>query len=151
VAGEGNLKSQLQELTKTLAIDDRVKFLGQVPHEQLLARLQKRPPAIVVLPSVDLGDGVHEGIPVALVEAMSQGIPAISTSTGGIPELLRGGAGLIVPPKDSQALADAIEQVLGDAQLQKRLAEAGRRRVQEEFAIEAVTDKFIEYVENAGR
>ena len=65
---------------------------------------------MVVLPSVDLGNNLHEGIPVALIEAMSYNIPVVGTHTGGIPELLEGGAGLIVPDKDPAALADAIER-----------------------------------------
>jgi glycosyltransferase involved in cell wall biosynthesis len=148
VAGEGHLESRLKGLARGLAIDDRVRFLGQVPHERLLAMLQERRVTLVVLPSVDLGDGLHEGIPVALIEAMSQGIPVISTPTGGIPELLRDGAGIMVPAKDPLALADAIERVINDAELQKRLSLAGRKRVEEEFSVEAVIDKFIEYIGN---
>ncbi len=148
VAGEGYLESRLKALARDLAIDDRVRFLGQVPHERLLAMLQERRVTLVVLPSIDLGDGLHEGIPVALIEAMSQGIPVISTPTGGIPELLRDGAGIMVPPKDPLALADAIERIINDVELQKRLSQTGRQRVEEEFSVEAVIDKFIEYIGN---
>ena len=60
---------------------------------------------IVVLPSLDLGKHLHEGIPVPLMEAMANRIPVISTQTGGIPELLRDGAGIMVSPGDAAALA----------------------------------------------
>ena len=49
---------------------------------------------VVVLPSIDLGNGYHEGIPFALMEAMAYAIPVVATETGGIPELIGGGAGL---------------------------------------------------------
>jgi len=149
VVGEGRLRGRLEALAKELSIDDRVRFLGQVPHERLLAMLQERRADLVVLPSVDLGEGLHEGIPVALIEPMSLGVPVISTSTGGIPELLRDGAGIMVPPKDPCALADAIERLLNDPALRKRLSEAGRRRVEEEFSVEAVVDRLTEYIRNA--
>ena len=149
VAGEGHLEGQLHALARELSIDDRIRFLGQVPHERLLAVLRERQAALVVLPSVDLGEGLHEGIPVALIEAMSLGVPVLSTSTGGIPELLCDGAGIMVPPEDPLALADAIEQVLSDPELRKRLAKAGRQRVEEEFSVKAAVDKLIEHIQNS--
>jgi len=69
---------------------------------------------------------------------MAYGIPVVSTTTGGIPELLEGGAGLLVPPKGSVALADAIERLARDPKLRKQLGEAGRKRVEDNFAIEGV-------------
>ena len=61
----------------------------------------------------------------ALIEAMAYGVPVIATRTGGMPELLEGGAGVLVPPADSDALADALERVLGSPELR---AELGARR-----------------------
>jgi len=98
---------------------------------------------VVVLPSTDLGDGVHEGIPVSLMEAMSYGIPVISTTTGGIPELLGSEAGLLVPERDPLALAEAIEHLARDPSLCRRLGESGRRKVREEFSVEKVVDELI--------
>ena len=63
-------------------------MLGTVPHAELLGLYRERAVDCVVLPSVDLGAGVHEGLSVALIEAMAYGIPVISTTTGGLPELL---------------------------------------------------------------
>jgi glycosyltransferase involved in cell wall biosynthesis len=86
---------------------------------------------------------VHEGISVALMEAMAYGIPTIGTSTGGLPELLGGGAGLVVPPADAEALAEAVERVLGSARLRSDLARAGRRRIEEEFEVGAITRELV--------
>ena len=76
-----------------------------------------------------------EGIPVSLMEAMSYEIPVIATNVGGNPELLSGGCGMMVPPRNPDALADAIAQVLGDPRLAASLASAGRARVEAEFDV----------------
>jgi glycosyltransferase involved in cell wall biosynthesis len=91
-----------------------------------------------VLPSVITGSGVQEGIPVSLVEAMARGLPAVGTESGGIPELLRDGAGIIVPPADSEALAEALATLAGDTALRATLAARGRKRVEDEFSGERV-------------
>jgi glycosyltransferase involved in cell wall biosynthesis len=82
--------------------------------------------------------GEHEGIPVSLLEAMSVGVPAIGTETGGMPALLGEGAGLLVPERDAEALASALERVLVDEELRAELGAAGRRRVEERFDVEVV-------------
>jgi glycosyltransferase involved in cell wall biosynthesis len=86
----------------------------------------------VVLPSLD------EGLSVALVEAMAHGVPVVATAVGGVPELLEGDAGVLVPPRDAEALADALASVLGSPERRAHLARAGRRRVETEFDVEAI-------------
>ena len=143
IAGQGKLRRELQEQVEALGLSDRVDFLGQLPHLELLDLYSQGKIAIVVLPSVDLGNGLHEGIPVSLIEAMAYGIPVVSTVTGGIPELLEGDAGLLVPPKDPVALAEAIERLVKDPALRKRLGEAGRKRVEDGFAVESVVTELV--------
>jgi len=138
LAGEGELRLIVEEQAKNLGLTDRVRFLGYMPHEELLRVYEEGKIDAVVLPSVDLGDGLNEGIPVALMEAMAFGIPVVSTQTGGIPELLGGGAGLLVPPKDPEALAAVIRKLFEDQALAKEVGLAGQRRVQEDFAVEQV-------------
>lgn len=145
IAGQGPLHRSLEYQAVVMGIGDRVRFLGQVPHEDLLARYRTGEIGAVVLPSVDLGGGVHEGIPVVLMEAMSSGVPVVSTASGGIPELLRDNAGLLVPPADPVALADAIGRLIADPSLRARLSEAGRNRIAEDFSIEHVVDVLISH------
>ena len=147
VAGSGPMSAELRATVNTLDIGDRTRFAGVVPHDQLLKLYRDGKVDVVVLPSVDLGDGLHEGIPVCLIEAMAYGVPVVSTSTGGIAELLHDGAGILVPPKDSAALADAIERLLGDENLRKQLSEAGRRRVEAEYGVENVIFKLLQLIE----
>ena len=138
LAGEGELQLIVEEQAKNLGLTDRVRFLGYMPHEELLRLYEEGKIDAVVLPSVDLGDGLNEGIPVALMEAMAFGIPVVSTQTGGIPELLGGGAGLIVPPKKPEALAAVIRKLFEDQALAKEVGLAGQRRVQEDFTVKQV-------------
>lgn len=149
VAGGGPLRDELQALVRSLGIDDRVRFMGIVAHDQLLQLYCDDKVDVVILPSLDLGDGLHEGIPVTLVEAMSHGIPVISTTTGGIPELLRDGAGILVPQQDPAALADAIERILGDVDLRKQLSDTGRRRVEEDYNVQKVVARLMKFIHEA--
>lgn len=149
IAGQGELRPSLEQQCVELDVSDLVTFLGQVPHEMLLRRYTAGEVAMVVLPSVDLGNGEHEGIPVALIEAMGYGIPVISTTTGGIPELLHDAAGVLVPPADPEALANALQQVLQDEGLRTRLSVAGRRRVEEEFAVQHTVSQLVARIQQA--
>lgn len=142
LAGEGELRSEAEKQVKELGLSNRVRFLGVLSHDQLLALYGEVD--LVVLPSVDLGDGLHEGIPVSLIEAMSYGIPVISTNTGGIPELLRDGAGLLVPDKDPKALAEAIQTLYKDPVYAEAVGKAGKKRVEEEFSVERITKQLLE-------
>ncbi|WP_337844905.1 glycosyltransferase [Thermus sp.] len=144
LAGEGELKPTIERQVKDLGLRDQVRFLGFLPRDQLLALYQEGKVDLVVLPSVDLGAGLNEGIPVSLIEAMSCGIPVVSTATGGIPELLRGGAGVLVPPKDPYALAEAIDTLYRGRIAAASLAEAGRARVEVEFNVEDVVERLLE-------
>jgi len=129
LAGQGELRSELQRLTDSLGLSAVIKFLGTVPHAELLEQYAKNVVSAVVLASIDLGGGCHEGIPVSLVEAMSYGIPVVATETGGIPELVRPHTGLLVPPCAPIALADAIQKLLLAPDFAKQLGCAGRRHI----------------------
>lgn len=129
LAGDGPEKDALARRVDELQLGDRVRRLDTVPHAELLRLYRERAVDCVVLPSL------HEGISVALMEAMAYGVPVIATRVGGGPELLDGGAGILVPPSDAAALAEALETVLGSATLRADLTQAGRRRIEEEFDI----------------
>jgi glycosyltransferase involved in cell wall biosynthesis len=107
------------------------------------------PVTAVVLASADLGNGVHEGIPVALIEAMGYGIPVVSTRAGATPELVKTGTGILVPPQDAPALADALERLLRDRDFGRQLGEQARRHVVEAHDITAVTAQLARAFEDA--
>jgi glycosyltransferase involved in cell wall biosynthesis len=138
LAGQGPLQQSLMEQVQTLRLGDRVRFLGQLARERLLELYRTRAVSAIALASLDLGNGLHEGIPVSLMEAMSYAVPVIATRTGGIPELLSGGAGLMVEPASAPALAEAMRRLANDESLRSRLAAAGRKRIEDRFAAPVV-------------
>jgi colanic acid/amylovoran biosynthesis glycosyltransferase len=143
LAGEGVLEEELREQREALNLSNRIIFLGMLPHQRLMDLYRRGEVDIVALPSVDLGGGEHEGVPVSLIEAMSYRVPVVSTTTGGIPELLGGGAGVMVPPADPTTLAEAIGRLIQDPELREQQGDAGRERVEESFSLEKVADELI--------
>ncbi len=147
LAGSGPLYSRLRRQVSMLDIQDRVEFLGQLTHNALLDLYAKKMIDFFILPSVDLGNGIHEGIPVSLMEAMAYGIPVIATSTGCIPELLLGDAGILVPQMNSAALADAIERLIWDAVLRHQVALAERQRIEVAFKVKNSVTELCKLIE----
>jgi colanic acid/amylovoran biosynthesis glycosyltransferase len=141
LAGDGPEGERISRRIADLGLGDTVRMLGLVPHAELLRRYRDREVDCVVLPSVDLGKGEHEGISVALIEAMAHGIPVISTRTGGLPELLGDGAGVMVPPARADALADALELLLRSKPLRLELGSRGRQRIERDFDVTRVADE----------
>ncbi|MGD9685436.1 MAG: glycosyltransferase family 4 protein [Desulfobacter sp.] len=140
LAGDGELRDQLERYAKSLGIGEKCSFLGHVNHSQLLDFYSRGEVSIVVLPSVDLGKGLHEGIPVSLIEAMSYGVPVVSTKTGGIPELLNDVSEL-VPAADSHALADAIAALLTDKAKYNLKRHLCRRRIEADYDISSIVSE----------
>ncbi len=139
IIGDGEERNILEELTKRLNIEDRVFFLGALPN----AKLYFSNFHIFVLPSL------IEALPISILEAISQKVPVIATNVGGIPEIIENGkAGLLVPPQDSLALAQAIEKLLSDKKLIEYLKEEGYRRYRERFTLEGMIIKTKEVYQN---
>jgi glycosyltransferase involved in cell wall biosynthesis len=124
VVGDGPERALLQGEIERLGLEDRVRLEGEradVP--ELLARAD-----VFVLSSAS------EGMPISVLEAMAAGLPVVASAVGGVPELvLDGETGRLVPPGDPPALAGALRPLLADAQLRRRLGDAGRVRVHERF------------------
>jgi glycosyltransferase involved in cell wall biosynthesis len=114
-------------LAKDLGIADRVTLTGRLPKDELV-RLYN---ACEVFVSPSLYEGF--GLPAA--EAMACGAPVIATTAGAFPEVIEdGNSGLLVPPRDARALAQAIERVRSDSFLRYKLGREGRRRINEHFS-----------------
>jgi len=130
VVGDGPLRARLEQRAKQLAVVDRLDLPGSL--DQTAVEAAYRRAAVFVLPCRRTADGDQDGLPVAIMEAMSVGVPVISTPTSGIPEVVRNGeTGLLVSPGDARGLADAIERVLVDPELRARLVRAGETVAQE--------------------
>lgn len=132
VVGDGPLRGSLEAQARSLGLNGGVRFLGAVPQA---ARL---------LPHFDVFvlSSVWEGMSNGLLEAMAAGRPVVATRVGGNPEVVVDGeSGLLVPPKDPQALADAVLRLLRDRELARRLGEAARRRIESEFTLERMVQR----------
>jgi colanic acid/amylovoran biosynthesis glycosyltransferase len=151
LAGDGPLRADLERETRDLGLGERVAFLGLVPHEKLLKRMEAGSWDMLVLPSIVTDSGEKEGIPVALIEAMGCRVPVVSTVSGGIPELFEGvDEALLVPPRDPAALAGAIGRVATDPALRERLVESGSKRVEDGFAVGQVAEELVRRFEMCG-
>ncbi len=143
IAGDGELRAELMNLAGTLGLAGRVEFLGALPHHELLKMYETAAISGVVLASLDMGRGLHEGIPVALMEAMSYGVPVVATRAGGVPELVTPDTGMLVSPADATALADAIQELVLDAPLREQLGRAARRRIMRTHDVVTIVDELI--------
>jgi glycosyltransferase involved in cell wall biosynthesis len=128
--GRAYLGPLLAELPPGVA--ERVTHRTWIAHDEVLAAYRRA--GVVVLPSV-----WNEPFGMPAVEAQAAGRPVVASQVGGLPEVvIDGQTGLLVPPEDPLALASAMGRLLDDAELRRRLAEAGRRRAQELFSWDAV-------------
>lgn len=141
IAGDGPLEEELKKLTIKLNIQEYIEFLGRLPHDMILELYSKSLIDAVVLPSIVTDDGEKEGIPVALMEAMSYGVPVVSTNTGGIVELIDGECGVLIEQKDSTAIARAIEKLIIDKAYYESLCKKGREKVLKDFNISETSSR----------
>ena len=138
--GTGPMTAELQALATVLGINNRVRFLGAQPHEEVLKLM--RGAEIFALPSQTAKDGNCEGLPIVLNEASACGIPVVSTWHSGIPEaVLDGETGFLVPERDDSALAEKLDTLLSDRALGKKMGQLGRLFVCEVFDIRKQTVK----------
>ncbi len=146
VIGEGPLRSALERQIEDEALGDVVALLGAREQAEVAACLREA--ALVVLPSVVAADGQMEGIPVSLMEAMSARRPVVATSISGIPELVDDGAsGLLVPPGDVAALADAMARLLRDPALARQMGERGREAIEDAFRLDTTVSALLAAIE----
>jgi glycosyltransferase involved in cell wall biosynthesis len=132
IAGDGPLRPSLERLTSDCGLSARVTLRGSLPHRAVATSMQNA--SIVCQPSVTAADGDSEGLPTTVLEAVATAKPLIGTRHGGIPEVVVDGAtGFLVPERDVPALANRLLLLLKNAELRKRMGEAGRRRIEEHF------------------
>jgi glycosyltransferase involved in cell wall biosynthesis len=128
-------------------LGDRVTLPGPMSQEELLREYRRA--GVLAMPCRVL-DNDRDGIPNVLVEAMAAGAPVVATGVSGIPELVEDEVnGLLVQPDDPAALADALIRVHEDRELAARVAEAGRRTVQERFDGDRLARRLAELFQEA--
>jgi glycogen(starch) synthase len=124
LVGDGPERKALERKSERLSVADRLHFVGFFAHERLPAVLAHAD--LLVLPSL------YEELGTVLLEAMQAALPIVASKTGGIPDVIEDGVnGLLVPPGDPEALARAIDRVLADRKLARRLSEGVQERVKD--------------------
>jgi colanic acid/amylovoran biosynthesis glycosyltransferase len=132
LVGDGPGLQSLKRRVAAEGMQARVHFEGRLTRPQVIELLSEID--VLAAPSVPTRTGKREGIPVALMEAMSAGVPVVASAISGIPELVRDEVnGLLVPPRDPAALAAALRRMHDDPVLRGRLAASGRATVVADF------------------
>ncbi|MBM5823166.1 MAG: glycosyltransferase family 4 protein [Cyanobacteria bacterium K_Offshore_surface_m2_011] len=142
VIGDGPEHGALRELVQRLGLGAVVQLLGALPDDGAVREWYRRS-AVFCLPSI------QEGFGIVFLEAMASGLPVVSTTATAIPEVVpHGKAGLLVPPRDPTALAEALLQLLTDPELQAQQRAYGRVHVGP-FSWDRVAERFLEAVNPA--
>lgn len=129
LVGDGPERGWIEERIAELGLGGAVGITGYLDQDAVADRLARAD--VFVLPSF------AEGVPVVLMEAMATGLPVVTTRIAGIPELVEDGvSGLVVPPGDAVALADALAALLADPARREEMGAAGRAHVAAEHAID---------------
>ena len=140
VSGDGVLRPRLEALADRLGIRDRVTFVGwQSDAAKVYAAMD-----IFVMAST------YEGGPTTVLEAMAMAKPVVASCVGMVPEVIADGTtGLIVPPGDPEALAEAVARLVGDGDLRVQLSERARAHALAHFSIDLMVDRYLEVFADA--
>lgn len=137
IAGGGPSERKLEQLAKNLALEKIIEFTGQYDIFSDLDSIMNRM-NVYVQPSYT------EGAPVSILEAMAYSKPVIATDVGGIPEIVvNDQTGIIIPPGDEKALADAIKQLITTPSLMEKMGKAGYERYQQYYSPPVVTKQYF--------
>jgi len=143
IAGDGPLLDNLKTQTQRLNLLPHVRFLGPCPPDKVPQLYQDA--HLFLLPCVTASDGAQEGQGLVLQEAQACGLPVISTLGSGVPDgVLDGQSGLLVPERDTQALADAIEKLAINPQKWPEMGQQGRQFVQQKYDIRLLNRRLVE-------
>jgi len=138
-AGDGPERKKIENLLDSNA-QKRVRLLGNLPHDELQELLRTAPIAVVVHTSESEG-----GAPVALMEAISYGLPVVATNVGGVPEIVNAETGtLLSAAAKPNEIANALEAVLSNSELQKALAVGARKHWEQLFNAEHSSKQLLE-------
>ena len=135
IIGEGPIENDLRSEIAQHGLQRYVILAGTKPQSQLSRRLAAA--NVFVLPSVIDPEGGMDNLPTVIMEAMATGLPVISTNIGGIPEMvIENETGFLLQPGDAVAMADAINKIIGDSSVARRLGQSGYERARTLFSID---------------
>jgi len=138
--GDGPLRAPLLQLRDSLGLTEELQFLGEHGRDVIVAALEESD--VFVLTPIHPEDGDRDGIPNVLVEAMACGVPVVTTSAGGISELVQHRVnGLVVEPGDVLGIQEQIGELLGDRRLGEKLGRAGRATVEADYDVNRAAER----------
>jgi glycosyltransferase involved in cell wall biosynthesis len=134
IVGDGPLREKLEAMIAKLGLRNRVELCGSLSQAEVYARL--RSCDIFALASVVDAEGASDVFPTVILEAMACAKPVVSARLAGIPEsVIDGLTGWLVPPGDWEELAQALDKLIRDPALRKRMGDAGRHRMETNFSV----------------
>ena len=137
ICGEGEEKSRLLNLSKELGVEDRIIWLGAIPHEEL--------PRYLSLTSVFVQPSISESFGISICEAMAMGIPVVAFRSGGVPEVVEDGVnGFLVTPGDVKKVAESIDILLADSNMRRTMGKEGRAKIERMFTWDKVAERVME-------
>jgi glycogen(starch) synthase len=137
IAGDGEKRGDLAAMANAMDLADRIDFVGVVPHDRVAALIDSA--SVVAMPSR------YEGLPLVYLEAATRARPVVGTSVHGLGEIIEHGrTGLLVPPEDPQALAEALGAVLRNPTLARSLGTGARDLVTREYSMTVCLDAYTE-------
>ena len=134
LAGNGSERAALESFCRSYNLASSVTFLGE---RSDIYDLLNMADAFVMTSRT-------EGLPMALIEAMAAGLPCVATAVGGIPTVLSGDAGILVPPEDPDAVAGALMRLASDDLMRRQLADRALRKVQAQYGLQPVVNTYLE-------
>jgi glycosyltransferase involved in cell wall biosynthesis len=146
IAGDGPLRGELKKQAGQVSGETgaSIVFLGAKTHEQL--REIYASADLFAMPSITAKDGDKEGFGLVMLEAMASGLPVVASRSGGIPDLINDSEnGLLVPEKDSAALADAINIVLKDKNIYSKI-QKGAVNTAKRYDYEVIAQRYAEFM-----
>jgi len=146
IVGDGDQKQELQEEARSLGISEQINFLGE-RHDI---------PELLNQFDVFVQSSLMEGMSLTILEAMASGLPVVATDVGGNPEVIVDKqTGFLVSKKNPAQLAEAIINIISDCTLIKKMGNAGRKRIEENFGISTMVQQYLniyqEILEKRGR
>lgn len=149
IGGDGPLEEDLRQQVERVGLQDRIRFIGALSHEEALERITRAD--VMLVPSITAPDGDKEGIPVTLMEAMALGTPVCTTRHSGIPELVtHGETGLLSEEGDMEGLRDNIVSLACDNNKTAELVAAARTKIERDFNEDRQNVQLLERCQRLG-
>ncbi len=147
IVGEGSQREFLEKLIQENSLEKRVVLTGRMDTDDVKSLMQKC--SVFALTCIVTDNGDRDGIPVVLMEAMALGKACISTELSGIPELIESGkCGILVEPRDVEAIASSLIKLLKNKKIRNTLGAAAREKVEKEFNLQTNIKKLSQLFSN---